>query len=307
MRSLAPIVFFAYNRPEHTRLVLESLRNNRLADESKLFIYIDGAKPGASEETLAAIAEVKKAVREKQWCKEVNIIEANENKGLLKSIANGVTKIVNEFGRVIVMEDDVLISPGFLSYMNDALDFYEDNSKVMHIAAFRRPELDAVKVNESTYFFYHTSTWGWATWKRAWDHFKLDPLAVYEAVKKKGNIKRLNMDGTFEFFWGLKAVAKGKLRSWNAIWHPTVFLNDGMCLYPHKSLVSNIGHDGSGTNCEPDERFAIDASELAGSIPVTEIPLIEHEGIKKHYIAMHSLKYKFVFALKHYLRYLVRY
>ena len=80
MRSLAPIVFFAYNRPEHTRLVLESLRNNRLADESKLFIYIDGPKPGASEETLAAIAEVKKVVREKNWCKEVNIVEATENK-----------------------------------------------------------------------------------------------------------------------------------------------------------------------------------------------------------------------------------
>jgi hypothetical protein len=205
------------------------------------------------------------------------------------------------------MEDDGLLSPGFLTYMNDALDFYENNPKVMHIAAFRRPEFDPVEVKESTYFFYHTTTWGWATWKRAWDHFKLDPLAVHEAVKKKGNIKRLNIDGTFEFFWGLKAVAKGKLRSWNAIWHSTVFLNDGMCLYPQKSLVSNIGHDGSGTNCVPDDRFQIESNALAESIPVTEIPLKEHEGIKKHYIAMHSFSYKFVFALKHYLRYLVRY
>lgn len=307
MRSLAPIVFFAYNRPGHTRLVLESLRNNRLADRSKLFIYLDGPKPDATQETLSVIAEVKKVVRAKQWCKEVNIIEATENKGLIQSIAEGVTRMVNEFGRVIAMEDDVLLSPGFLTYMNDALDLYENNPKVMHIAAYRRPEFGQVEVIESTYFFYHTTTWGWATWKRAWDHFKLDPLAVHEAVKKKGNINRLNMDGTFEFFWGLKAVAKGKLRSWNAIWHSTVFLNDGMCLYPQKSLVSNIGHDGSGTNCVPDDRFEIASDALADSIVVNAIPLKEHEGIKKHYIAMHSYRYKLLFALKHYLRYLVRY
>lgn len=307
MRSLAPIVFFAYNRPEHTRLVLESLRKNRLADESKLCIFIDGPKPGASVETLEANAEVKKVVREKKWCSEVTIVEATENKGLIKWNVDGITKMVNEFGRVIVMEDDSLLSPGFLTYMNDALDFYENNPKVMHIAAYRRPDLSTVEVKESTYFFYHTTTWGWATWKRAWDHFKLDPSAVHEAVKKKGNIKRLNMDGTFEFFWGLKAVAKGKLRSWNAIWHSTVFLNDGLCLYPHKSLVSNIGHDGSGANCVIDDRFQIESNALAESITVTAIPLKEHEGIKKHYIAMHSFSYKMLFAIKHYLRYLVRY
>jgi len=307
MRSLAPIVFFAYNRPEHTRLVLESLRKNRLANESKLFIYIDGPKPNASEETLSAIAKVKKIVREKQWCQEVKIVEVTENKGLIESIAAGITTTVNEFGRVIALEDDGLLSPGFLTYMNDALDFYENNPKVMHIAAYSRPEFRQVEVQEPTYFFYHTTPWGWATWKRAWDHFKLDPLAVHEAVKQKGNINRLNMDGTFEFFWGLKAIAKGKLRSWNAIWHATVFLHDGMCLYPQKSLVSNIGHDGSGTNCVPDDRFEIASAALADSIPVTTIPVKEHDGIKKHYIAMHSYRYKFIFSLKHYLRYLVRY
>ena len=307
MRSLAPIVFFAYNRPVHTRLVLESLYNNKLADESKLWIYIDGPKAGATEETLTAMAEVKKVVREKKWCKEVTIMESEVNKGLIKSNVEGVTKMVNEFGKVIVMEDDNLVSPGFLTYMNDALDFYENNPRVMHVCAYVRPEFSPVQVKESTFFFYHTTTWGWGTWKRAWDHFNTNPLEVWKAVKTKGNIKKLNMDGTFEFFWGLKAVAKGKLRSWNATWHSTVFLNDGLCLYPQKSLVSNIGHDGSGTNCEPDDRFKIDADALADSIPVTEIPLIEHAAIKKHYIQLHSFKYRFVFALKHYLRYLVKY
>jgi hypothetical protein len=306
MRSFAPIVFFAYNRPAHTKLVLESLFKNRLADESELWIYIDGPKPGATEEVLANIAAVKKVVREKKWCKQVTIIEAAANKGLVKSTIEGVTKMVNEFGKVIAMEDDGLLSPGFLTYMNDALDFYENNPRVMHISAYIRPGLATAAVKDSTCFFYHTTTWGWGTWKRAWDKFTPDALAVWEAVKKKGSIKKLNMDGTFEFFWGLHAVAKSNMNSWNTIWHSIVFLNDGLCLYPQKSLVSNIGHDGSGTNCAPDDRFQIAADALADSIPVTAIPLIEHAGLKKHYVQMHSFTYKFIFALKHYLRYLIK-
>jgi len=306
MRSLAPIVFFAYNRPDHTRQVLESLSRNKYADESSLWIYVDGPKPGASEETLAANEAVKKAVREKKWCKEITIIEAEVNKGLVKSTIDGVTKMVNEFGKVIVMEDDNLVSPGFLTYMNDALDFYENNSRVMHISAFARPDLAAADVKESTYFFYHTTTWGWGTWKRAWDKFTPDAAAVREAVKRNGNINKLNMDGTFEFFWGLHAIIKSNMNSWNTIWHSVVFLNDGLILYPKKSLVSNIGHDGSGTNCEPDDRFQINYEALESEVPVTAIPLTEHEAVRKHYIGLHSFAYRLRFFIKHYLRYLIK-
>ena len=304
MRSLAPIVFFAYDRPDHTRQALESLHQNRLADESSLWIYIDGPKPGASEASKAAIEEVKKVVREKKWCKEVFINEAASNKGLIRANLDGVTKAVNEYGKVIAMEDDGLVSPGFLTYMNDALDFYENNSRVMHVSGYSRPEFDTVDVQEPTYFFYHTTTWGWGTWKRAWDKFIFDPLAVRNALKKKGNIHKLNMDDTFEFYWGLKAVAQGKFQSWNTLWHSIVFLNDGLCLYPRRSLVSNIGHDGSGTNCVPDDRFRVDG--LADEIKVTAIPLIEHPEVRSSYVKLYSLKYRIVFMLKHYLKYLMR-
>ncbi len=307
MRSLAPIIFFCYNRPDHTRQVLESLCNNRLANESSLWIYVDGPKPEASEETLAAISKVKEIIREKKWCGQVTIVESELNKGLIKSNVEGVTRMVNEFGKVIAVEDDNLLSPGFLTFMNDALDFYENNPKVMHVCGYVQPVFRDVPIEQSTYFFYHTYTWGWGTWKRAWDKFNTDPLEVWKAVKAKGNIRKLNMDQTFEFFWGLKAVKKGRLRSWNASWHSTVFLNDGLCLYPQKSMVSNIGHDGSGTNCEPDERYRIQADALADYIPVNAIPLEGHKGMKKQYIKSHSFKYRFVFLVKHYLRYLVGY
>jgi hypothetical protein len=129
-------------------------------------------------------------------------------------------------------------------------------------------------------------------------------MAVKEAVRKKGNIRKLNMDGTFEFFWGLHAVANSNMNSWNTIWHSIVFLNDGLILYPQRSLVSNIGHDGSGTNCTPDDRFFNNA--LATEIPVTEIPLVEHEAVRRHYVQLHSFAYRLKFALKHYLRYFIK-
>lgn len=305
MPSLAPIVFFAYNRPVHTRLALESLIKNDLAADSSLWIYIDGPKPDATEETKADIDEVKKIVMEKKWCKEVVVIAAETNKGLFKNNIEGLTQIINQFGKVIAIEDDVIVSPGFLKYMNDALTYYENIPQVMHISAFTRPDLQTAvdNINEPTYFFYHTTTWGWGTWKRAWDKFTPEALEVKKAITAKGNIRKLNMDGTFEFYWGLKAVAK-KQFSWNTIWHSVVFLHDGLCLYPKKSLVNNIGHDGSGTNCLQDERF--NRSEgLAKNIPVTPIPLTENAGIRSYYVNMYSLKFKILFQLKHYFKYFV--
>jgi hypothetical protein len=305
MRTLAPIVFFAYNRPGHARQTLEALSKNRLANESLLYIFIDGPKAGATPQTIANIQEMKIVAAEKQWCKEVKIIAAEKNKGLLRSIIDGVTKTVNEFGKVIVLEDDVMMSAGFLEFMNEALDFYEHSNKVMHISGYSRADLKAAGIKEPTYFFYHTSCWGWATWKRAWDKFNPDPLVVKKAVAAKGNIHTLNMDGTFEFFWGLKAISEGKFQSWNTIWHSVVFLNDGLCLHPTQSLVTNIGHDGSGINCEPNDEFGKN-EVLAEHVPVTEIILTEHEGARSLYRARHSFKYRFNFKARHYLRYIFR-
>ncbi len=140
MRQLAPIAFFAYNRPDHTRQALESLCKNHLADQSSLFIFVDGPKAGATAETIAAIEAVRKVVAEKKWCKEVTIAASETNKGMFKANIEGITNIVNQFGKIIALEDDGILSPGFLTYMNDALDFYADNPRVMHISAFTRPD-----------------------------------------------------------------------------------------------------------------------------------------------------------------------
>ena len=139
MNALAPIIVFCYNRPDHLEQTLESLSCNELADQSILYIYCDGPKSDASDEMRQKIADVRLVARKRQWCKEVHVVEREENVGLMNNIVGAVTEIVNQYGRVIVLEDDMLTSPGTLRYFNDALELYKDEDKVMHIVSYMFP------------------------------------------------------------------------------------------------------------------------------------------------------------------------
>ena len=169
--NLAPIVLFVYNRPWHTLQTLEALRKNALASESILYIFADGPKPFADESAMHKINETRECIKKKQWCKEVIIYEREINLGLADSIINGVTEIVNKHGKIIVLEDDIVTSKGFLKYMNDALDIYELEEKVMHISGYMFP---VKKKLPKTFFYKPTTCWGWATWSRSWKYFKKD-------------------------------------------------------------------------------------------------------------------------------------
>ena len=136
---LAPIIVFAYNRPYHLRQTLEALSENDLSDQSNLIIFCDGPKNNASPEQLEAIKEVRSIAHAKKWCKKVIVEESEYNKGLADSIVNGVSSVVEEYGRVIVLEDDIVTSRGFLKYMNDALELYEHDDQVMHISGYMYP------------------------------------------------------------------------------------------------------------------------------------------------------------------------
>jgi GT2 family glycosyltransferase len=134
--EFAPIALFVYNRPVHTRRTLEALARNPEANRSHLYIFSDGPKADASQADLEAIEEVRRIIRERDWCGEVSIAEADRNYGLAQSIRGGVTKVVNQWGRIIVLEDDIETSPGFLDYMNRALEVYNKDAQVMHIGAY---------------------------------------------------------------------------------------------------------------------------------------------------------------------------
>ncbi len=306
MNTLAPVAFFGYNRPEHTRRTLEALMQSRLSGQTVLYIFIDGPKPNAGFEAIENNKAVKKVVRENQWCKEIIIVEAPENKGLFRSIVDGINEVFKTNETVIVLEDDVQVFPGFLKYMNDALTVYANEGRVMHISGFSKPQFKNVAIKESTFFFNHTTCWGWATWKRAWRNFNPNPLLLMKLARQKGNLQKLNINGTFENYWSLHSIAHKKFQSWNTLWHTTVFLNDGLCLHPAKSLTANFGFDGSGTNC--DESNQVGNNEFfAEDLPVYPIPL-EHneEVIKYNTYKIHSFKFRANFYLKHKLRFLFR-
>ena len=193
MNELAPIVLFVYNRPEHTLKTLTSLSRNQLADKSELIIYADGPKINADINDLEKVKEVRKVIRRSKWCKSVEIIESPVNLGLATSIVKGISEILKKKENVIVLEDDLLLSMGFLSYMNDALDVYKNEERVMHLAGYLLPL--KVKLPE-TFFLNIGSCWGWATWSRAWKFINLDASDLLEKVNSSGRLDEFTLGDT---------------------------------------------------------------------------------------------------------------
>lgn len=244
MNNLAPIVVFAYNRPDHLRQTLEALAKNDLASESVLYIYCDGAKKNASVDCKVRISEVRCLAKQQSWAKKTYVIESPYNRGLADSIIGGVTEIVNKYGRVIVLEDDMITSKGFLKYMNDALEIYKDEEKVMHITGYMFP---IKKRLPETFFYEVPHCWSWATWQRAWKYFSNDIDSLYNYWKNDWNT--FNHWGEADLQRQLEANYKGTLYTWYVKWHAVVLKMGGLTLWPRKALVYNIGCDGTGENC----------------------------------------------------------
>jgi len=242
--KLSPIAFFAYARQSHTIAALTALSRCKLAEESTLYIFCDGAK---SAEDRNRVKEVQDVVRSKKWCGNVDIVVREKNMGLANSIIYGVSSLIEKYGRVIVLEDDLLVSPFFLTYMNNALARYERDEQVMQISGYMFDIHPDVKTD--AFFLPFTSSWGWATWKRAWKIF--DPLmGAYDQLKSNKQLRnKFNLNGAYDYFGMLKMQKEGKIDSWAIRWYLSVFMDGGLILYPAKTLIKNIGWDASGVHC----------------------------------------------------------
>lgn len=245
---LAPVALFVYNRPDHTEEVLEALSKNIFAEQSILYIFSDGPKENASSEDLDKIYRTRALLKNKQWCKEVIIKERETNLGLANSIISGVTELVNHYGSIIVLEDDILTSSGFLKYMNEALDMYRNEEKVGCIHAWNY-DLDMMGQAVSTFFLRGADCWGWATWKRAWKHFNPDGSFLLQHIIEKNLEYEFNRRATHDYVNMLKNQISGKNSSWAVRWHASLFIDNMFCLHPVKPIVKNIGLDNSGTHC----------------------------------------------------------
>lgn len=245
----APIALFVYNRKSHTNQTVTALKANTLSDVSDLFIYSDAAK---DQNSITQVQEVREYVKTVTGFRSVTIIEREENLGLARSIVAGVTELTKEYGQVIVLEDDLITSKYFLQYMNDALNQYFDQPQVMHISGYMFPI--SSKGLPSTYFLRTASCWGWATWHRAWAHFEKSPESLLAKFNNE-EIKRFNMDGTYDFWKQVIMNHERKISTWAVFWYASVFQRRGLCLHPAESMVINIGNDGSGINCGKNNSF----------------------------------------------------
>ncbi len=243
--ELAPIVLFVYNRPFHTQQTLEALSLNELADQSHLYIYSDGPKANAKPEDVAKINEVRQVIRSKKWCKQVEIIESETNKGLAKSIVQGVTEVIQSHGKAIVLEDDLVTSTFFLRFMNDALTFYENDNRIFSIGGINYKFKFPKSYQYDIYLAPRTESCGWGTWKNRWEKAQWNNIDYAEFIKNDKEIERFNRGGS-DMSYILQLKMEGKVDSWAIMWDYCLYKNNAYCLRPVKSFIKNIGFDGTG-------------------------------------------------------------
>ena len=231
----APIVLFVYDRLLLARSTVEALRQNNFADRSELIVYSDGAK---NDGAIQRVDEVRNFLRTIRGFKAIRIVEREKNYGLANSIIDGVSTLIDQFGKVIVVEDDLVTSPYFLKYMNEALDKYESEEKVISIHGYSYPTSRPLP---ETFFLRGTDCWGWGTWKRGWELFESDGNKLLRQLKEKNLQHRFDFDGTYDYTKMLREQITGKVNSWAVRWHASAFLHDRLTLFPGRSLVNNIG------------------------------------------------------------------
>lgn len=261
---LAPIVLFVYNRPNHTLKTLEALKANYLAAESELYVFCDAAKNNASHELVERIQQVRAIVKQELWCGAVHVVEQECNLGLYLSIRNGVTDIVHRYGRVIVMEDDLITSPAFLDYMNLSLDKYMSYPAVFSIGGYTYPKTIMPIPSDyhwDNYTCLRNCSWGWATWKDRWEKVDWD-VNVYNYMKRHSEcIKAFNRMGDDEFPM-LEGRMTGKLNIWSIQFTVAHFVHHAVAMCPIESYVNNAGLDGSGENCGVQTRLYHDSLNI---------------------------------------------
>ena len=278
--DFAPIALFVYNRPEHTEKTLEALCKNTFAGDSVLYIFSDGPKDNSTSEELEKINRTRAVLKNKQWCKEVIIKERKTNLGLAASIISGVSELVNQYGSIIVLEDDIVAGPGFLKYMNEALKMYQKNTLVGCIHGWNYSLVNP-KNSNSTFFLKGADCWGWATWSRAWELFEPNGQKLLDNIKRNKMEFDFDRRGSHKYVEMLEDQIHGRNNSWFIRFHASLYLAGKFCLHPTRSIVKNIGLDGSGTHCGTTDIL----QDSIDNIDLIELPVTETDWFFEAYIS----------------------
>lgn len=274
----APIILFVYNRRVHTQRTVEALLKNELASASELIIYSDGPKNDKASEK---VSEVRAFINNIQGFKSLKIVEHATNLGLAKSVIKGVSEIIDTYGRAIVLEDDLVTSPNFLTYMNKGLELYSEDEAVISIHGYVYPI--TLHTSEKTFFLKGADCWGWATWKRGWDLFEEDGLKLLNEVNSRNLATAFNFNNSYPYTKMLSDQIKNKNDSWAIRWYASAFIHNKYTLYPVKSLIKNIGLDRSGTHSGKEVNYNEDRLSDVTFSHLEKIIITENQEAKESF------------------------
>jgi hypothetical protein len=263
--SKAPILLFVYNRPDHTRKTVDALRANAGAIESDLYIYSDGPKRDRDGDAVRAVRAYLPSIA---GFRSINITERANNMGLAASVIAGVSEILERHERAIVVEDDLITAPDFLSFMNEALAVYENRADIFSVTGYNYPLSIPDTYPQDAYLSYRSSSWGWGTWLNRWKKIDWEVSDFKTFLSKAGELEKFARGGD-DLLAMLKLQMDGKLDSWSIRFDYAHYKHDATCVHPTRSRLTNIGFDGSGVHCAVSDEYdvALDATPRTFHLP----------------------------------------
>lgn len=287
--SFSPILLFAYKRLSHLERTVKALQQNTLASKSLLYIYSDGPRNDNDIEQVQAVRNFCSTIT---GFLSVTIIERGQNWGLSRSIIDGVSHILNSYDRVIVLEDDLETDKYFLEFMNNGLELFKNDLRVLTVQGYSYPGVEN-RAGEP-FFLPKNNSWGWATWARAWKLVDFDANNLRAELISRRLIWRFNVNGAYDFWGILNAYIAGKNDSWAIRWMASEFLRGGLSLYPPYSLVHNIGHDGTGVHCGIQLNYDIKLKHCYVTVPENlkvKIAVIMYEKYRIFHTSITGIDY----------------
>jgi hypothetical protein len=256
---MSPPALFCFNRPTHTRETVKALASCPEAPGTDLYVFIDGPRTDDDKPQVDAVHDI--------FCnlpfRTLRVFRSEINKGLFRSITEGVSLVLSERMDVVVVEDDLVVSPHFLSYMSDGLERYRNANEVGSIHGYALP-VDGLP----DYFFLKGGDcWGWATWRDRWKLFLPEPMRLLELLVRTGALDEFMGTQGASSLKMLCKRAESRNQSWAILWHASLWLAGRLTLHPGKSFVRNIGVDGTGTHCDPETRFDVPLANSYEGLP----------------------------------------
>lgn len=289
-----PVVAFVYSRPLHTKRMLDSLCANHGFSGKSVHIFCDGPRSLTSahkayDSILVGVRDTRKIVSDFSAAHGAHVYESPTNRGLAASVIGGVNQVLQSSESLIVLEDDLVLHPCFLRYMNAALSLYGANCKVGSIHGYTV----AAQGLPHAYFLRGGDCWGWATWRRAWQLFEPNGKVLLSGLRRGRLCHSFDLNGAFPFTRMLKQQISGCVDSWAIRWHSSLFLAGLHTLYPGRSLVANVGLDGTGAHCVASPEMNVDLTKTSDgfvaellaalpTLPVCEVPSVTH-AIAQYY------------------------